>query len=333
MGEAVKKFNWPPPGSPVKGVELLVGEGCNARCLFCCSSSPRARGAWRPWRELCRELALARSRGAWLASFSGGEASLHPDILKVLRSAKKLGFSFIQVATNGFRFSDPLFAARAAAAGANEVKISLHARDSATHDLAVGVKGAFSKALKAVDNCNALGLKVSANFAITRLNYRQMPAFARFMTEVLGLTGFCFMFSFYEGRMLENGKRLRVRYSAALPYLRKALSYMERAGVRPETKMLSNLVPCLAPEYANLMSDWGRGPQETDSPVLRAAPGEGASAARHGSRKKKTQACAACVYRDVCYGVDAGYLDRFGESEFKALKARPSGFPLRPFYP
>ncbi|KAF0127668.1 MAG: radical SAM protein [Elusimicrobia bacterium] len=333
MREAVKKFNWPPPGSPVKGVELLVGEGCNARCLFCCSASPRAAGAWRPWREICADLARARSRGAWLASFSGGEAALHPDIFRILRSAAKLGFSFIQIITNGLRFADGEFAAGAAAAGANEIKISLHARDAATHDRTVGVRGAFSKALRAIENCSALGLKVSANFAVTKLNYRQLPAFTKFMAEDLRLTGFCFMFSFYEGRMLGGGKKLRVSYSAALPYLRKALKYMEKEGIRPETKMLSNFTPCLAPEYSNLMSDWGAGEQEKDSPVLQARPGEAAAVARHSSRKKKTQACAACVYRKICYGVDDGYLRSFGESEFKPLAVKPSAFPLRPFYP
>jgi hypothetical protein len=42
--------------------------------------------------------------------FSGGEPTLHPDFPKILRIARDLGFTHIQVATNGSKFVDPGYA-------------------------------------------------------------------------------------------------------------------------------------------------------------------------------------------------------------------------------
>jgi uncharacterized radical SAM superfamily Fe-S cluster-containing enzyme len=42
--------------------------------------------------------------------FSGGEPTLHPDFPKILRTARDLGFTHLQVATNGSRFIDPDYA-------------------------------------------------------------------------------------------------------------------------------------------------------------------------------------------------------------------------------
>lgn len=42
--------------------------------------------------------------------FSGGEPTLHPDFPQILRTARDLGFTHLQVATNGSRFVDPAYA-------------------------------------------------------------------------------------------------------------------------------------------------------------------------------------------------------------------------------
>lgn len=36
--------------------------------------------------------------------FAGGEPTVHPDFIKIIKDAKNLGFAQIQVATNGMDF-------------------------------------------------------------------------------------------------------------------------------------------------------------------------------------------------------------------------------------
>lgn len=330
--EAVKKFGWPEPGSEIKSVELLIGEPCNARCLFCCAGAAGAKGGWRPFAELEAELARARRRGAWLVTLSGGEATLSPDLFRLAARARELGFKSVQVLTNGLKFASPAFARRAAAAGIDEVKVSLHGVDAATHDRLTGVPGSFAKAMLAFGNLNAAGIKASANFAVTRLNYRQMPLYARLVGGRLGLTGLCFMFSFYEGDMLPNSSRLSVRYGEVLPYLRLALEYIRRAGIKIESRMISNFTPCLAPEYENIMIDWGARGAARSGHVFK--DGQRRRAAEfYAPRKAQLPACAGCAYADSCYGVDRSYVSAFGAGEFAAVPRRRRRFPLKPLYP
>ncbi|HNW44246.1 MAG TPA: radical SAM protein [Elusimicrobiales bacterium] len=330
--EAVKKFGWPEPGSKIISHEVLLGERCNARCLFCCAKDMNKAAAWLPYGKLLAELDAARARDAWLVTFSGGEATLYPHLERAARAAKKAGFRSVQLLTNGFKLAEPAYAARLAAAGFDEIKVSMHGVDSATHDRLVGVPGAYKKALKAVANLNRLGVKASFNFAVTRANYRQMPLFARFAGTELGLTGFCYMFSFYAGAMLEENNGLSVSYAEALPYLKHALEYMALRKITVESKMLSNFPPCAAPEYANLMSDWGAASPEAGSRVSRGARAR-LMPVFYSSRKVKPGSCRGCVNYACCYGVDAGYLDRYGSAEFRPLKKMPKKFPLVPLYP
>ncbi len=332
--QAIKKFNWPGAGSKVKSYEILLGDVCNAKCSFCCAGLSNGQGEWMPYKEVVARLQRAKKNKAWNISFSGGEATLCPDIIKMLAAAKNLKFPMIQIISNGIKLADYSFAKKLVLAGANEFKISLHGYFSATHDRLVGVPGAFKKGLKAINNLNRLGVKVASNFAINGLNYKELPLFAKFMAENRKLTGFCFMFSFYEGDMLLNKAKLGVSYSEVKPYLLYALKYLKKNKIIIETKMLNNFVPCILEEYSNLISDWGAEYSESLSSIgKQGKPGDTKMPKLYSNRKKKIKVCANCIYKNSCYGIDKQYLKTFGEKEFKAIKKAPEIFPLRPLYP
>lgn len=328
----MRKFGWPEPGSPIVSDEILLGERCNARCLFCCADGLTGRGGWMSFSSIRSRLRRAAARGAWLVTLSGGEATLCPDLERTAREARRLGFRSVQLLTNGFKLADLPYVRRLGAAGIDEIKISLHGVDAATHDRLMGVKGAFRLAMKAADNIARAGLKASFNFAVTRANYRQLPLFAKFAGTELGVTGFCFMFSFYSGAMLKLRDELSVSYREAMPPLRCAMDYIKARGITIESKMLNNFPPCVAPEYANLISDWGRRAPEAGSSV-----GGHKAASRmpdfYSPRKARVPACASCVYGDRCYGVDRGYLELFGAGEFRPVKRERRRFPLGSLYP
>mgnify|MGYP001172762115 CR=1 FL=1 len=331
--DAVKRFGWPEPGSKIISREILLGESCNARCLFCCARNLIQNTEWLPAETVIGKLRKAIEEDAWLITFSGGEASLYPDMNYVASEAKKVGFKSVQVLTNGLKLSDIDFVRGWADAGIDEVKISLHGIDPWTHDYLMDIPGAFANSMAAVENLNRCGIKASFNFAVTRVNYKQMPLFAKLAGVDLGVTGFCFMFSFYSGGMLEYADRLNVSYTEAVPYLRTALRYMKIHGVVIESKMLSNFVPCVAPELMNLMSDWRNTSVESSSELTTSADMTRRMSDNYPERKMKLPSCAGCVFRGSCYGVDKGYVAIHGAGEFRPLKAVPSVFPYSTLYP
>ncbi len=53
--------------------------------------------------------------------FSGGEPTIRPDFLYIIRKATELGFDYIQINTNGIKMADPEFARACREAGAENI--------------------------------------------------------------------------------------------------------------------------------------------------------------------------------------------------------------------
>ena len=48
-----------------------------------------------------------RPTPASAVQFSGGEPTIHPDFLRIVATARDLGFSHIQIASNGLTLAEP----------------------------------------------------------------------------------------------------------------------------------------------------------------------------------------------------------------------------------
>jgi 7,8-dihydro-6-hydroxymethylpterin dimethyltransferase len=97
---------------PVLGVIDLTNR-CNYSCPLCFANGDQANGFYyldkENVREMLRVLLEQKPAPCKNIQFSGGEPTLHPDFPAILRMAQDMGFSHIQVATNGSRFLDKDF--------------------------------------------------------------------------------------------------------------------------------------------------------------------------------------------------------------------------------
>ena len=86
---------------------------CNLTCPICFANSNVTGKVYEPSKEQIMEmLQLYRNEqpvAGRMVQFSGGEPTIHPDFLEILRGAKAMGFSHIQVASNGIKFADRRF--------------------------------------------------------------------------------------------------------------------------------------------------------------------------------------------------------------------------------
>jgi uncharacterized radical SAM superfamily Fe-S cluster-containing enzyme len=93
---------------------IEVNETCNLTCPTCFASSSPAQSAMRSLAEVERMLdLLVESEGQPdLLQISGGEPTLHPQILEILRAARRRPIRHVMLNTNGIRIaSDPDFVA------------------------------------------------------------------------------------------------------------------------------------------------------------------------------------------------------------------------------
>src|SRR5271156_4018326 len=127
-----------------KCFDILLNYNCNAKCLFCSQDFE-----WRkepndlPFDKVVEHMYLAYKNGYRRLGFTGGEPTIRRDLPKLIAMAKKIGYTYIRIQTNGVRIADRSYVDQLADAGLTFVKFSIHGHDAQTHDGLVKIPGAF----------------------------------------------------------------------------------------------------------------------------------------------------------------------------------------------
>jgi len=170
---------------------------CNLKCVHCYSRSED--------REYTDELTTAQAEsmiddlaafGSPVLLFSGGEPLLRKDLEHLIEYAVDKGMRAV-ISTNG-TLIDEQKAKRFGNLGLSYVGISLDGMEQ-VHDRFRGAKGAFQKAMRGVEACQATGLKVGLRFTINRRNYEEIPAIFDLVKE-RNIPRICFYHLVYSGR-------------------------------------------------------------------------------------------------------------------------------------
>jgi MoaA/NifB/PqqE/SkfB family radical SAM enzyme len=177
-------------------VFLHVLTRCNLHCRHC-YINPEQHGRKRlPLERIERCLAVfaSRSPGANLVLL-GGEPTLHPDLPRVVRCARRLGFASITIDTNGYLFNDILD--QVTPAEVDVFSFSLDGATPATNDRIRG-KGSYEICINGIRRARAKGFRISLIFTVSRANLEELPVMGpllaeldveRFFIQVLGLRG------------------------------------------------------------------------------------------------------------------------------------------------
>ena len=94
---------------------------CNLTCPVCFANANAAGYLYEPNFEQVRKMLQAlrdeKPVACRIVQFSGGEPTMHPRFVDILRLAKEMGFSHTQIATNGLKFASLEFAQQCKEAG------------------------------------------------------------------------------------------------------------------------------------------------------------------------------------------------------------------------
>lgn len=128
---------------------------CINRCVFCAVSNRVRRDV--PYERVLEILNDHRARGVDLLDLDGGEPTLHPRLVDVIREARGLGFRQVNVTTNGRRLRDRRFARRLLGSGVTNLLVSLHGSRPEVHEAATRVQGSWGETMAGLRNALALG--------------------------------------------------------------------------------------------------------------------------------------------------------------------------------
>ncbi|MDP1852655.1 MAG: radical SAM protein [Candidatus Omnitrophota bacterium] len=168
----------------VKRHWVRLTRGCNNRCLFCLDKEAHD-GSVIPLEKIKADLQKGRGLGIRRVVLSGGEPTIHPDFFNIVNMARTLGYSHIQVITNGRMFAYQSFLKQAIESGVSEITFSLHGHNSRLHDQQTKVPGSFQQSLVALVNAlKEKDLIVSVDIVINKINVMYLASILEFFINL-----------------------------------------------------------------------------------------------------------------------------------------------------
>jgi hypothetical protein len=133
---------------------------CNLRCPICFANANATGYVFEPdFETISRMLEMLRNQRPVptpAVQFSGGEPTIHPDFVRVIKRASDLKFAQVQVATNGIRFAnEPEFLRDARDAGLNTIYLQFDGLKEENYIAARG-KALLETKKRAVENVKRL---------------------------------------------------------------------------------------------------------------------------------------------------------------------------------
>ena len=230
---------------------LRIANACNQKCIFCLDSDNHV-GTFPSLEAIYDEIKKAKESGATRLIISGGEASIHPQFIEVIKIANLFNFSKIQTITNGRMFVYPSFAQSAVDEGLTEATFSIHGHTEKLHDMLTATRGSFQQAIQGIENLIATGkCIINIDICINKQNYKYIEDII-LLFQSYNIYEFDLLHIIPFGSALPNQKSLFYSYQEASPYLKKAFAYSKQEGYYIWT---NRFPPAYMEEYEELIQD------------------------------------------------------------------------------
>lgn len=182
---------------------LKVHWECWARCNLSCAFCFRTKDPPVDTAKALQLLAVIKASGAKWVTFAGGDPSLRPDLLTLVRRAQELSL-MVEIQTNGdFVSGDFLQSLQMA----ELVGLSLDASGPVLHDQIRGSSGNFVRVMELAEKLAGHGKQLVIRSVVTRTNYQTLPDLLELLTSLPNLL----RWSLLEFSPLGDGRRARTR--------------------------------------------------------------------------------------------------------------------------
>jgi len=182
---------------------------CNLTCPVCFANANVQGYVYEPDFEMVRKMLQAlrdeRPVAGRIVQFSGGEPTIYPRFLDVLRLAREMGFSHTQIATNGIKFTDYEFAEQCKEAGLHTLYLQFDGVCDEVYRRTRGQK-LWDQKLQCIENVRRAGLKIVFVPTIVKgINDHQIGDIVRLALEYIDCTsGISFQPVAFTGRIAKH---------------------------------------------------------------------------------------------------------------------------------
>ncbi len=257
--------------------------------------------AARPWTQA----------SGWM--LTGGEPTLRADLPKLVRALSEAGAPRLGLVTDGLALAAPKVPTMLAELGLKRVRIILAGARADAHDWLVGHKGAWKRAVRAVQACVAAGLEVEIECPVSRPTSPHLEEGVE-LFEHLGAGTVLLRRITARGAAAADDVAVVARLGLSQPHLERAV----QAGVRRGLRMgIEGFPVCVVPAARNhvLAQDAVRWVLPDASAWRFLSTRFEPPSADHG--------CARCPGKPACCQAPVDYVRRFGRTEIDSESAAP----------
>lgn len=269
----------------LKYKEIFLGNSpCNNKCLHC---SIREKDSSKT--DLSSILSSLKERTEENVALYGGDPTLRGDLLEIIRAAKHDGYRRIKLLTNGRAFSNTQFVDQIMHAGCNLFEITLWGSNPSLHDYLTQTSGSFWETIRGLENLAGLADDkfICIRIPVCNENHSDLE---NCVTTAL---------NFGVNRIILSFQDDRLSFQQALPHINNAIniSIFNRVWIQTE-----GIPFCIMQGLEQHIGEILAGLNTIYSKTF-----------------KHYNCCIQCIYKDLCPGVETGYVDRFGDKEFSPV--------------
>ena len=302
---------------------IEVNSGCNMDCPLCFANAGAGFTLTLEEVEAMLDHLVETEGNPEVVQFSGGEPSIHHQIIPMLRAAKDRGIPYVMLNTNGKRIAnDDEFLAQLA-----EIRPSFYFQldgfDSETYRAIRGEPNILEEKLRALDRLAEIGCSVVLVPAIERgVNEHEVGEIVRFGMRHPAVMGVNFQPAFHSGRYMGHDPMERVTIPDILRWLEEqtegmflvgdfvpvpccfptcnsvTYAYVDGHTVLPLTRVLN------VDDYLDYITN--RAVADLGADLKQALEGLWSSSVALGSDKAAGQFALACSACGLADGVDPG---------------------------
>lgn len=318
---------------PTKMGILEEGMLCNQKCTICYHryttfDAPEGkRQTWmKSFEEMKKELDNMKSRGCNRFDTSGGEPLLNKDMVKTIEYAKKIGLE-PRIITNGNHEKEKFD--EIIKAGCKDFLFSFHCLDE-NHDKMTQIKGSFKKMIDNLTYTTSKGCIYATNTVIFNDNYKSLPSIIKTIISQNRLPYIINLINInpqYEPNDSDAHRDIAAEVSKSKEYIQEAIDIAQEYNVWVNLRyypmcVLDESYRKHIVQYPQVMFDWrnewdyGVNPKCV-STYLKHSYSAFIRPSSHNEGK-----CKICGIKGVCGGINAKYVDTFGENELIPQKIK-----------
>ena len=296
-------------------VDLRLGTRCNFNCLYCLLGHEKK--FMRTDEEIDKDLQLGRRSGLKKVALTGGEPTLHPRLLAIVRRARDLGYEKIILVTNASLLSNEKLIDKFVERGIDTFGISFDVADREISER-LWRRAAYDEVVRGIENLLSRGgLLVGVIAVINKLNYSHLPGLAGFLADIPRHPE-TMLFANLDFVMPEENawlyrEEVVPSLSEVAPFVREAQAEARRRGLTmtyrgiPTCVMGTEFLEFDLDRYMTIFQVHGAGEQTRFN------------RASLDLFRTKPRSCRRCRYDRICNGVYRGYAHLNGVDELQPI--------------